>query len=173
MRYKPLHLGSNTTAAWLAGLLLGEGTIYHWITTRRTSKGLRKDGPYPAFTIEMADRAVISCVSKLVSTAATQVNRKARKPPKYRTTYSVRVTGARALTTFEILMPFLMGEKQEQAKSMLVEFSWMFENDNIARLPKPLKEFYNYLNQKRLNANRMNPFLGPAVAQPGRSIMEP
>jgi hypothetical protein len=63
-------------AAWLAGLLLGEGTIYHWITTRRTRRGIRKDGPYPAFTIEMSDRAVIACVSSLVGTASVQVNRK-------------------------------------------------------------------------------------------------
>lgn len=135
--------------------------FYHWFTTRRTRKGLRKDGPYPAFTIEMADGAVMACVTKLVGTAAIQVNRQARKPPKYRTTYSVRVTGARALTSFEILMPFLMGEKQEQATLMLEEFSWMFENENIARLPKPLKGFYKYLNQKRLNANRINPLLVP------------
>jgi hypothetical protein len=60
-------------AAWLAGLLLGEGTIYHWVTTRRTRRGIRKDGPYPAFTIEMSDRAVMACVSSLVGTASVQV----------------------------------------------------------------------------------------------------
>ena len=160
-------------AAWLAGLLLGEGTIYHWVTTRRTRRGIRKDGPYPAFTIEMSDRAVMACVSSLVGTASVQVNRKARKPPKYRTTYSVRATGARALAIFEILMPFLIGEKQDQAISMMREFSWIWEHENIARLPKPLREFYQYLNEKRLNANERNPFFGPVVAQPGRSVKEP
>lgn len=148
-------------AAWLAGLLLGEGTIYHWTTTRRTRRGLRKDGPYPAFTIEMSDRAVMACVGSLVGTACVQVSRKARKPPKYSTTYSVRVTGARALATFEILMPFLVGEKQEQAISMIRDFSWMFEHENTARLPKPLREFYVYLNEKRLNANKISPILVP------------
>ena len=161
MRCKPLLLEYGISAAWLAGLLLGEGTIYHWTSTRRTKKGLRKDGPYPAFTIEMADRAVMEYVSRLVGTACIRVNRKARKPPKYRPTYSVRVTGARALATFEILMPFMLGEKRNQAKSMLREFSWAFSQENMARLPKPLSEFYAYLNEKRLNANERNPALVP------------
>jgi hypothetical protein len=148
-------------AAWLAGLLLGEGTIYHWTTTRRTRKGQRKDGPYPAFTIEMADKQVMSSVSRLVGTACVRVTRKARKPPKYRTTYSVRATGARALAIFDILMPFLVGEKRTQAKSMVKEFSWMFGLENLARLPKPLADFYVYLDGKRLNANEINPSLVP------------
>ena len=161
MRYKPLLLESGVMRAWLAGLLLGEGTIYHWTTTRRTKRGLRKDGPYPAFTIEMAESVVMTSVSRLVGTACIRVNRKARKPPKYRTTYSVRVTGARALATFEILMPFLLGEKREQAKSMLKEYSWMFSRENMARLPAPLSNFYDYLNEKRLNANEVRPPLVP------------
>ena len=156
-------------AAWLAGLLLGEGTIYRWITTRRTKSGIRKDGPYPAFTIEMSDRAVMAWVSSLVGNASVKVNRKARKPPKYRTTYSVRATGARAMAIFEILMPFLTGEKRDQAISMVREFSWMWSRENIARLPKPLREFYQYLNEKRLNVNEPKPLFGPEVAQPGRS----
>jgi hypothetical protein len=161
MRHKPLLLENGVMTAWLAGLLLGEGTIYHWTTTRKTKRGLRKDGPYPAFTIEMADRAVMACVSRLVGTASIQVNRKARKPPKYRTTYSVRVTGARAIAAFEILIPFLIGEKRGQAKSMINEFSWIFEHKNMARLPTPLREFYVYLNEKRLNANKITPILVP------------
>jgi len=161
MRYKPLLLEYGISAAWLAGLLLGEGTIYHWTSTRRTKKGLRKDGPYPAFTIEMADRAVMEYVSRLVGTACIRVNRKARKPPKYRTTCSVRATGAGALVTFEILMPRLLGEKRDQAKPMLREFSWMFSKENLARLPTPLSKFYDYPNEKRLNANESNPALVP------------
>ena len=66
-----------------------------------------------------------------------------------------------------------IGEKQDQAISMMREFSWMWERENIARLPKPLRDFYQYLNEKRLNANEPNPLFGPEVAQPGRSIKEP
>jgi len=103
----------------------------------------------------------MAAVSTLVGTACVRVTGKKRRPPKYRTTYSVRVTGARALAIFEILMPFLLGEKRTQAKAMLVKYSWMFDSDNIARLPKPLAEFYMSLNEKRLNVNGMNPALVP------------
>ncbi|HVB95085.1 MAG TPA: hypothetical protein VND41_00605 [Nitrososphaerales archaeon] len=96
-------------------------------------------------------------MSAFVGKSCVCVNRRARKPPRYRTAYSVAVTGPRAPATSEILMPLLMGEKRDQAKPMLEEFSWIFARQNMARLPKRLAEFYAYLNEKRLNANVRNP----------------
>mgnify|MGYP001565855916 CR=1 FL=1 len=85
---------SDINAAWLAGLLEGEGCF-----------GLASAGPYPVIQLRMTDRDIVARAVEIVG--AGTINVQERSNPRHRAIYYVAWTGATARAVMRALLPWM------------------------------------------------------------------
>lgn len=101
---------SELDLTWLAGLLEGEGSFMASPPSRRNK---------PVVSVEMTDQDVVDRVALLVG-----VKRISTKPRNgWTPTFSVRVTGTRAVNLMYQLRPLMGQRRQSQIDSALASFN--------------------------------------------------
>jgi hypothetical protein len=138
---------SEVDAAYLAGLIDGEGTIYIMRHSGRDGRSTY----YPAISIMMTHEGVLRWVADKLQVAVAKIP---RKPTGWRDQFSVRIHGKRAITLCQIMLPFLR-VKREQAE--LVQAFPFEERKGRPRAGRALTpEIIAAREELRLRVNALN-----------------
>lgn len=106
-------------AAWLAGLLEGEGYFIE-----RVGKGRN---PRPMIGVKMTDRDVVEHVAKLFGTSVTTITPRNKH---HSTAYVTRVAGVKAISIMRQILPY-MGERRSETIEMLL---FLYEDAPVREL---------------------------------------
>jgi LAGLIDADG-like domain len=111
---------TSRDAAWLAGLLEGEG---YFIERKGSGRN-----PRPLIGVKMTDRDVVERVAKLFGTSVTTVT---HPREGWKTSYVTRVGGLKAISIMKQILPY-MGERRTEAIEMLI---YLYEDAPVGRQP--------------------------------------
>ena len=100
---------TDIEAAWLAGLLEGEGCFQ----IRRTPKGSLQVG----VRLNMCDRDVVERAAMLAEAAIVRTH--VPKNPKHNTTHYFYISGNGAIRTMMIILPFMGERRTAKIKSII------------------------------------------------------
>lgn len=142
----PISTLDARTAAYLAGLLDGEGSFQ---VTRHKSMTA-----YPRVCLAMTHKPVMSWVAELLGGISVWVNNHTaqRRNPMWKPQYIVAVQGHRAVALCKVVRPYLR-VKQEQA-DVILAFPVEARAGRSVRLDPVLNEkrLYAYVRMRELNA---------------------
>lgn len=107
----------DTDAAWLAGVLEGEGSfLVYWAKSRSGGRS-----PYPRVQINMTDRDVVARVALLMGGNSVQVHRVGDE--RLKRAWSTKVTGKRALEVMRTVRPWMGDRRGSKIDELLTEFT--------------------------------------------------
>lgn len=108
--------------AWLAGIMNGEGCINVYVQTKRQRAGNYKGQFIPRVTIVNTDKEIIEKCYEIFrkNDVGAYIQRQTRKLKMRKDILVLNITGwKRVLHYCELLLPFLVGEKEKAAKIMV------------------------------------------------------
>jgi len=112
-KYKKVHLLPIAEAAYLAGIIDGEGTI---TLTRKEAKGPRQ----LAVTISSCEQVLLKYALK--TTGAGVVSTKRIYGPNHSPAFSYRILNRQALSLLEQIAPYLRTYKAKRSKLILEKY---------------------------------------------------